>query len=100
MTTILVTSGFGGYFSEGWGMSCSSFFFFLLLLRAAPAAYGGSRARDQIRAAAAGLCHSHSNTRSKPHLQPTLQLGATWDPYPTEQGQESNQHPHILNPHG
>ena len=30
-------------------------------------AYGGSQARGQIRAVAAGLCHSHSNTRSEPH---------------------------------
>ena len=34
-----------------------TFFFF----RAAPAAYGSSQARGQIRAAATGLCHSHSN---------------------------------------
>ena len=32
-----------------------SFFFF----RAAPTAYGGSRARDQTRATAVGLCHSN-----------------------------------------
>ena len=37
-------------------------------------------ARDLISATAAGLCHSHSNTRSKPHLQPTPQLAATLDP--------------------
>ena len=30
-----------------------------------------SEARGQIRAVAAGLHHSHSNTRSEPHLQPT-----------------------------
>ena len=38
---------------------------FLRLFRAAPAAYGGSQARGQIRATAAGLRHSHSNARSK-----------------------------------
>ena len=27
-----------------------------------------------------GLCHSHSNTKSEPHLQPTLPLAATPDP--------------------
>ena len=47
---------------------------------AAPAAYGGSQARGQIRATAAGLHHSHSNARSKPHLQPTAQLMAVHNP--------------------
>ena len=50
--------------------------FFFLLLRAALSAYGRSRARGQIRAAAAHLCHSHSNTGSEPHLQPIPQLTA------------------------
>ena len=44
------------------------FFFFLLLFRAAPLAYGGSQARGLIRAAAACLHHSHSNTGSEPRL--------------------------------
>ena len=35
-------------------------------------------------ATAAGLHHSHSNSGSKPHLQPTSQLTATPDPQPTE----------------
>ena len=47
---------------------------FFFLFRAAPMAYGSSQARGRIGAAAAGLHHSHSNTRSKPHLQPTPQL--------------------------
>ena len=34
---------------------------------AIPAAYGSSQARSQIRALAAGLCHSHSSTGSKLH---------------------------------
>ena len=34
-------------------------------------AYGSSRARNRIRAEAAGLHHSHSNTRSELCLQPT-----------------------------
>ena len=34
----------------------------------------------QIRAAVAGLRHSHSNARSEQHLQPTSQLMATPDP--------------------
>ena len=31
-------------------------------------------------AVAASLCHSHSNTRSEPHLRPTPRLTATPDP--------------------
>ena len=31
------------------------------------------RLRDQIGAEDAGLCHSHNNARSEPHLQPTPQ---------------------------
>ena len=53
----------------------SKLFFLLLLFRAAPAAYGGSQAWGQIRAATAGLHHSHSNTGSwthwaRPWIQP------------------------------
>jgi len=47
---------------------------------AAPAAYGGSQARDLIGAIATGLRQSHSNTGSEPRLRPTPQLMAT--PYP------------------
>ena len=46
---------------------CISFLFFFCLFRAAPAAYGRSQARGQSRATAAGLHHSHSNTKPKPH---------------------------------
>ena len=48
----------------------TSFFF----SRAVPAAYGGSQARGLIRAAAAGLHHSHGNAGSKPNLPFMLQL--------------------------
>ena len=48
------------------------FFFFWSFFRAAPMAYGGSHARGLIRAVAAGLCQSHSNTRSEPQLTPQL----------------------------
>ena len=37
-------------------------------------AYGSSQGRGRIGAAAAGLCHSHSNARYEPHLRPTPQL--------------------------
>ena len=50
---------------------------------AASVAYGSSRAKGQIGAAAASL-HNHCNTRSEPPLQPTPQLTAKPDPQPTE----------------
>ena len=60
---------------------CGFFCFVLFLLfRAEPEACGGSQARGQIRATAAGLCQSHSNARSEPPLQPIPQLMATPDP--------------------
>ena len=58
----------------------SIFCLFLLLFRAAPLAYGGFQARGPIKAIAATLHHSHSNTGSEMHLQPTPQLMATPDP--------------------
>ena len=54
--------------------------FCLVFFRAAPAAYGGSQARGQIRATAAGLHHNPGNTGSESHLRPTAQLTATLDP--------------------
>ena len=51
----------------------SNFFFFFYNFRATLSAYGSSQARGPIRATSAGLCHSHSNTRSEPHLWPTPQ---------------------------
>ena len=56
------------------------FFLFSLLFRATPTAYGGSQARGQIGAIAAGLHHSHSNVGSEPHRRPTPQLTAMPDP--------------------
>ena len=49
---------------------------------------------SQIGAVAAGLCHSHNNARSEPHLRPTPQLTATLDPELTKQGQGSNLSPY------
>ena len=54
---------FIGGFAFFWGGGLSFFFF----LRVAPTAYGGSQARGRIGAVAAGLHHSHSNTRSLTH---------------------------------
>ena len=53
------------------------FFFFFT---AAPVAYGSSEARGQIRVAAAGLCHTHSNSGSELPLWPAPQLIAMPDP--------------------
>ena len=55
-------------------------FIYVLVFRAALIAYGGSQVRGQIRAAAASLHHSHSNTRSEQHLRPTPRLTAMLDP--------------------
>ena len=41
---------------------------------------GSSQARGRIRAAAAGLHHSHCSAESELHLPPTLQLAAMLDP--------------------
>ena len=57
-----------------------TFFFSFFLFRAASVAYGASGASDQIRAAAAGLCHSHSKLGSELHLRPIPQRTATPDP--------------------
>ena len=45
-------------------------FLFCFVFLATRVAYGSSKARGQIRAAAAGQCHSHCNTGSKLPLQP------------------------------
>ena len=52
----------------------------VFLFRAAPAAHGSSQARGRIRAAAAGLYHSHSHMGTEPHLPATPQLTAVPDP--------------------
>ena len=54
--------------------------FFFCLFRATPFAYGGSQARGRTGTVATGLCQSHSNSGSEPHLRPTPQLTATPDP--------------------
>ena len=65
-------------------LGCLRFFsFFLctcLFFRSTPTAHGGSQARGSIRAIAASLHHSHSNTGSQPCLRPTPQPTATPDP--------------------
>ena len=54
-------------------------FLYFVFFRAAPAAYGGPQARGLIGTTAAGLRHSHSHARSKPHLWPTPELMAIPD---------------------
>ena len=56
------------------------YFYFYFFFRAVPTAYESFWARGRFRAAAANLCHSHSNARSEPHLWPTLQFMAMLDP--------------------
>ena len=60
----------GGFFFWFWGV-LFCFVFVFCLFRAAHTVYGGSQARGLMRAVATGQHQSHSNTRSKPHLQPT-----------------------------
>ena len=55
-------------------------FFFWFFFRVSPKAYGDSQTKGLIGATAAGLHHSHSNARSKSHLQPIPQLTAMLDP--------------------
>ena len=54
-----------------------SYFFFIF--RVTTTAYGGSQARGLIRSTAAGVRHSHNNTRSELRLQSIPQLTATPD---------------------
>ena len=77
----------------GTPISVFVFLVFFSFSRAAPAAYGDSQARGQIRAIAADPRHSHSNSGFELHLRSTPQLTATLDPRPTEQGQGSNPQP-------
>ena len=58
------------------------------VFRAEPVTCGSSQPRGSIRAAAAGLHHSHGHTRPEPCLRPTPQLMAMPDPSPTEPQQE------------
>ena len=68
---------------DNWAVTWKSAFFlwfYFLIFMAIPATYGSSQARGWIRAAAAILCHSHSNVGSEPHLWPMLQFAAMRDP--------------------
>ena len=55
--------------------------FFFCLFRATLMAYGSLKARGRIRAAAAGLHHSHSNARSLTHwVGPRIEPVSSWIP--------------------
>ena len=54
--------------NQGLGQKLYLTEFFVCLFRATPTAYGGFQARGRIRAVAAGLRHSHSNSGSDLHL--------------------------------
>ena len=65
------------------------FFFFLFLFRATLVAHGSPQeAKGPIGATATGLCHSHSNAESEPHLWPIPQLPAMLDPYPLSEARD------------
>ena len=82
------------FFKLGTLLSFKFFNLFFCLFKATPTAHGGSQARGLIRATAAGLHHSHSNSGSELCLQPTPQLTASPDPQSTEQGQGLKPRPH------
>ena len=81
---ISATSLMGGKACTLWETRHSIFILFYFCLFAisggAPVANGGSQARGQVGAIAAGLHQSHSKARSELRLRPTPQLTAMPDP--------------------
>ena len=63
-----------------WQITLTAFLFSFFLFQTAPLAYGSSQARGRIRAAAASLYHSHSNTGSELCLRLIPQRMAMLDP--------------------
>ena len=57
-----------------WAYFELDLYLFIYFIVAPQTACGSSQARGQVRAAAAGLYHSHSNTRSQLHLRPISRL--------------------------
>ena len=70
---------------------CISFFFHLIWVSSIPKfLLQVPRLGGQIGAVATDLCHSHSNARSEPHLQPTLQLMATLVAQPADEARDQS----------
>ena len=67
--------------------------FYFIFFKAAPAAYGNSQARGQIRAAAASLYHNPTNAESELCLQTTSQIMVTPDLNPLGKARDQT---HIL----
>ena len=67
--------------------------FIYCLFRAALVPYGSSQARSPIRAVAASLCHSHSNTVSEQCLRSVPHLMAMLDPLTQSEARDPT---HIL----
>ena len=82
MQIIVVQSHTYKFCRVRWQLSLSpqSQFLFIYFFRATLAAYGSSQPRGRIGAAAAGLCHSHSNMGSELGLPLISQLMAMPDP--------------------
>ena len=70
-----------------------NFFFFFVFLELHPRHMEVHRVVVESVTAAA-LCHSHSNSGSKPNLRPIPQLMGTLNPQPPERGQGSSRHRH------
>ena len=67
-TLLSENSSMPGMYAQNLMASLFFFLFFFCLFRAEPAAYGGSQARGQIGAVAAGLRHSHSSLGFELHF--------------------------------
>ena len=78
---------------SGLSFKFGLFLFHLLLFRVTPMTYGGSQTRGQIRARAAGLCHSHSNVGSEPCLRLHHSSWQRWIPDPLREAKDQT---HIL----
>ena len=68
-----------------------STFFFFVFFRASSAAYGSSQAKGWIGAAAARLCHSHSNTCRTCHLH-----HSSWQHWILNPLREARDRTHVL----
>ena len=78
-------------------VSHSILFIYLFIycnFRAEPMAYGSSQARSRIRATAAGLPHSHSNSDPSHIYNLYYSAWQCWILNPFEWGQGLNLHPH------